>query len=208
VAFIQNHDQIGNRAFGERLDMVASAQAMRALSAIYLLLPQTPMIFMGEEWGEKQPFPFFCDFDGDLADSVREGRRQEFARFPEFAESKQRARIPDPLADATFESAKLNWALVDASRVARYRDLISIRRREIAPLLKQIKHGGDGVVYGDGAVEVRWSAGLHGTLSLSANLSETRVEFPPSVGRAIWSEGDAGPVLGPWSVRWSIETPR
>ena len=75
VAFIQNHDQIGNRAFGERLGMIAPANVMRALSAVYLLLPQTPMIFMGEEWDAQQPFPFFCDFDGDLAEAVREGRR-------------------------------------------------------------------------------------------------------------------------------------
>jgi 1,4-alpha-glucan branching enzyme len=70
--------------------MIAPANVMRALSAIYLLLPQTPMIFMGEEWGAQQPFPFFCDFDGDLAEAVREGRREEFARFPEFADPEQR----------------------------------------------------------------------------------------------------------------------
>ncbi len=207
VAFIQNHDQIGNRAFGERLDAIAPANVIRALAAIYLLLPQTPMIFMGEEWGARQPFPFFCDFDGDLANAVREGRRQEFARFPEFADPKQRERIPDPLADATFESAKLNWALVDVSHLARYRDLIAVRRREIIPLLKDITQGGRGVVYGDGAVEVRWLAGSHEMLALAANLSETRVEIPPAEGRVFWSEGETGRVFGPWSVRWSIKAP-
>jgi maltooligosyltrehalose trehalohydrolase len=101
VAFIQNHDQIGNRALGERLHAIASPEAIRALAAAYLLLPQTPMIFMGEEWGAKQPFPFFCDFEGELADAVREGRRAEFAGFPEFHDPEQHDRIPDPLAEST-----------------------------------------------------------------------------------------------------------
>lgn len=208
VAFIQNHDQIGNRAFGERLGMIAPANVMRALSAVYLLLPQTPMIFMGEEWGAQQPFPFFCDFDGDLAEAVREGRREEFARFPEFADPEQRGRIPDPLADATFKSAKLNWNLIDTAHLGRYQALLLVRRRKIAPLLKQIKRGGAGAVYGDGAVQVRWRIGFDGTLVLSANLSEKPVEFPSVPDRSVWSEGDCGLALGPWSVRWSVETPR
>ncbi len=206
VAFIQNHDQIGNRAFGERLGMLAPAQVMRALSAAYLLLPQIPMMFMGEEWGAKQPFPFFCDFSGDLAETVRRGRRDEFARFPEFADSTQRDRIPDPLAEATFAAAKLDWDRVDAAHLARYRALLAIRRREIAPLLGKITAGGDSIVYGDGAVEVRWRAGVERTLMLSANLSDSRVGFPAIKGRRLWSEGKTEPPLGPWSVCWSIET--
>jgi maltooligosyltrehalose trehalohydrolase len=166
------------------------------------------MIFMGEEWGARQPFPFFCDFDGDLADAVREGRREEFARFPEFADPEQRGRIPDPLADATFESAKLNWHLIDAAHLGRYQALLSVRKRTIAPLLKQIKRGGAGAVFGEGAVQVQWRIDFDGTLALSANLSETPVEFPPAPGRSLWSEGDCGLVLGPWSVRWSVEMPR
>ena len=84
VSFIQNHDQIGNRAFGERVNALASREAVRAMAAIYLLLPQIPMLFMGEEWAASQPFPYFCDFDGELGDKVREGRRKEFAAFPAF----------------------------------------------------------------------------------------------------------------------------
>ena len=110
VAFIQNHDQVGNRAFGERVTATAPAAAVRAIAAVYLLLPQVPMLFMGEEWAAAQPFPFFCDFGPDLADVVREGRRAEFARFPEFQDPVSRERIPDPLADATFASAKLGWS--------------------------------------------------------------------------------------------------
>ena len=106
VAFIQNHDQIGNRAFGERIGAFAPAETVRAIAAVYLLSPQVPMLFMGEEWASAQPFPFFCDFEGDLADAVRNGRREEFARFPEFRDPAMRERIPDPLAEATFRSAK------------------------------------------------------------------------------------------------------
>jgi malto-oligosyltrehalose trehalohydrolase len=209
VAFIQNHDQIGNRAFGERLDRLTPAAVMRALSAIYLLLPQVPMLFMGEEWGAQQPFPFFCDFTGDLAEAIRNGRRQEFARFPEFADPEQRERIPDPLSEATFLSAKLDWEGVDALHLARYSALIAVRLREIEPLLSEISRGGTGIVLGEGAVEVRWPIGLGGTLTLAANLSEMPVDFPPAAGRILWIEGDADPSngrsLGPWSVRWSLE---
>ena len=94
VAFAQNHDQVGNRAFGDRLSAIASPEAVRAVGAVYLLLPQIPMLFMGEEWGAAQPFPFFCDFGPDLAQAVRKGRREEFARFPEFEDPAVRERIP------------------------------------------------------------------------------------------------------------------
>ena len=82
VSFIQNHDQIGNRAFGERLTALVPPEVMRALASVYLLAPQIPMLFMGEEWGAASPFPFFCDFSGELAEVVRKGRREEFSRFP------------------------------------------------------------------------------------------------------------------------------
>jgi maltooligosyltrehalose trehalohydrolase len=203
VAFIQNHDQIGNRAFGERLNTIAAPEAMRALAAIYLLLPQTPMIFMGEEWGARQPFPFFCDFEGELADAVRKGRRAEFAGFPEFHDPEQRDRIPDPLAESTFVSAKLNWSAVDPDRVAHYRALIAARQEFVVPLLPDITRGGSADCYGAEAVQVRWQAGAR-VLALTANLSSRRVDIPEPHGRTIWSEGDTIPALGPWSVRWSL----
>src|ERR1019366_9227511 len=71
IAFLQNHDQVGNRAFGERLSALADAAALRAVPALYLLLPQIPLLFMGEEWHSRRPFQFFCDFGGDLAEAVR-----------------------------------------------------------------------------------------------------------------------------------------
>ena len=205
VAFIQNHDQIGNRAFGDRLGQTATAPATAALSAVYLLLPQTPMLFMGEEWGATQPFPFFCDFEGDLADAVREGRRSEFARFPEFADPAQRERIPDPLAAGTFESAKLDWAAVDAAHLARTTALIAARRAHIIPLLPEIRHGGNATILGPGAVLVHWRIDNSRILTLAANLSDSHVACPAACGTPIWSEGDTDAGLGPWAVRWSLE---
>jgi maltooligosyltrehalose trehalohydrolase len=203
VAFIQNHDQIGNRAFGERLNTIAAPEAVRALAALYLLLPQTPMIFMGEEWGATQPFPFFCDFEGELADAIRKGRRAEFAGFPEFHDPEQRDRIPDPLAESTFASAKLDWSTVDPARVAHYRALIAARQEFVVPLLPDITRGVSADCYGAEAVQVRWQAGAR-VLALTANLSNRRVDIPEPHGRTIWSEGDTIPALGPWSVRWSL----
>ncbi|MCQ8239965.1 malto-oligosyltrehalose trehalohydrolase [Rhizosaccharibacter radicis] len=205
VAFIQNHDQVGNRAFGERLNTIATPDAMRALAAVYLLLPQCPMIFMGEEWGTRKPFPFFCDFSGDLADAVRKGRREEFARFPEFQDPDKRDKIPDPLAESTFTSAKLDWDAIDADHLAHYRRLISARRDHVVPLLPLIERGGSWTPFGPKALQVRWLAGDR-TLVLSANLSGARVTIPAAHGEIVWAEGETGDEFGPWSVRWTLET--
>ena len=214
VAFIQNHDQIGNRAFGERLTALASPDALRALAAVYLLLPQIPMLFMGEEWGAAQPFPFFCDFEGDLADAVREGRRREFARFPEFQSDAARDRIPDPLSDRTYGSAKLDWADLDKPEhrvwLDLYRRLLARRREAVVPLLPGIgAHAATYEVIGPGAVAVHWGFGngaQKGVLALAANLSDDPVSgFRLDLGRVLWQEGRSGNGVGePWSVRWSL----
>src|SRR5690606_7362847 len=90
VLFLQNHDQTGNRAFGDRLVTLADADALRAATAVLLLSPMVPLLFMGEEWGSRQPFLFFTSHHGELADAVREGRRSEFAEFSEFADEATR----------------------------------------------------------------------------------------------------------------------
>jgi maltooligosyltrehalose trehalohydrolase len=110
VYCIQNHDQIGNRARGERLSTLLSAEAFRAASMLLLFLPMTPLLFMGQEWAATTPFLYFTDHDPELGAQVREGRRREFAAFPEFADEAARERIPDPQAEATFRASKLRWA--------------------------------------------------------------------------------------------------
>ena len=204
VSLIQNHDQIGNRAFGERLNALAPAEAIRALASVYLLAPQIPMLFMGEEWGAAQPFLFFCDFGGKLADAVRQGRREEFSRFPEFADPERVAEIPDPSADATFLASKLDWSRIDSRHLAFYRELLETRREYVRPLLPSIQHAGEALVLGEQAVRVSWRAGDL-RLVLDANLSARTVASPPLGVRVFWRCGDADAGLGPWSVRWGIE---
>ncbi len=211
VAFIQNHDQVGNRAFGERLAAIAPAAAVRAVAAVYLLLPQVPMLFMGEEWAATQPFLFFCDFGHDLSDAVRDGRRAEFARFARFKDPAARQRIPDPMAEKTFLASKLDWSdrarAPHAEWLAWYARVLAIRKAEIVPLIADIDHGGRYGIIGDGAVSVVWSLADGRELALSANLSAAPVAgFPAAHGRVLFSQGTTGPdgAFGPYSVRWSI----
>jgi malto-oligosyltrehalose trehalohydrolase len=177
VAFLQNHDHIGNTAFGTRLAARTSEQALHAGAAIMMLSPQIPLLFMGEEWASHRPFGFFCDFEPGLAENVRVGRRREFAQFSEFRDEAARERIPDPTAEATFADSRLDWAEAAAPEharwLARYRALIDTRRREIIPRLAGM-HGfaGQYRVRGDRAVEVAWRLGDGSRLMLLANFSE------------------------------------
>lgn len=210
VCFLQNHDQVGNRAFGERLREIAPERPLRAVAAVQLLLPQIPMLFMGEEWGARQPFQFFCDFQGELADAVRQGRREEFRRFPEFADAAKRDRIPDPQSPATFAVSKPDWSELTlpaaAATLRWYRRALSMRRSHIVPLIHEIQRAGEWRIVGEGAVFVRWDCGRGRELRLSANLSAQAHGFPHDDGRVLWHEGEKpdGRVLAPWSVRWTI----
>ncbi|HUK58780.1 MAG TPA: DUF3459 domain-containing protein, partial [Stellaceae bacterium] len=212
VAFLQNHDQVGNRAFGDRITAIAPEAAVRAVAAIYLLLPQIPMLFMGEEWAAAQPFPFFCDFSAELAEAVRNGRREEFARFPEFHDAEKRKRIPDPTSETTFASAKLDWG--DLAREphahwhAWYLKVLAMRRAEVMPRLSRLKKGGEYEVVASGAVIVRWRLdGDAEELVLEANLSTEHVYgFRSDVGRTFWQENAPGRdgAFAPFTIRWSI----
>jgi malto-oligosyltrehalose trehalohydrolase len=211
VAFLQNHDQIGNRAFGDRIVSIAPEAAVKAAAAVYLLLPQVPMLFMGEEWGATQPFPFFCDFGDELAEAVRKGRRDEFARFPEFQDPHKRERIPDPTAESTFLSAKLRWADIEAPDHADwlsfYKSLLTQRHARIAPIVPLIKRGGVYVTIGERALIVQWRVGAQASLTLAANLSpKPCAGFPDLQGEVIWRQGEASDsgAFGPFAVRWSI----
>jgi malto-oligosyltrehalose trehalohydrolase len=208
VAFIQNHDQIGNRAYGERIAQLASDDAVRAIAAVYLLLPQVPMLFMGEEWNATQPFAFFCDFSGDLAQAVSKGRRAEFARFSDFQDADKRARIPDPQAETTFMAAKLQWHDLQnpqhSKQLEWYRRILQVRQRDIRPLLADIRRAGSYVVVAPGAVLVTWPSATT-ELILAANLSNDTVDFPLTTGRVLWQQGVVDERhFAPWAVRWSL----
>ncbi|MBN9042490.1 MAG: malto-oligosyltrehalose trehalohydrolase [Rhizobiales bacterium 62-47] len=211
VAFIQNHDQIGNRAFGDRLTSLAPSDAVRAIAAIYLLLPQVPMIFMGEEFAASTPFQFFCDFGPDLAKAVREGRRNEFAKFPEFRDPAMRDRIPDPTSRQTFLASKLNWSRVSepyhAEWARLYRELIAIRHREIVPRLREIgPHAGRYVALDTNVVMVNWTLNHGARLNLIANLSPRPFQHSIALSsRKLWSAGLVASHLAPWGVVWTFD---
>lgn len=132
VHCIQNHDQIGNRAFGERLNHQIDLSAYRAASALLLMAPSTPLLFMGQEWAASSPFRFFTDHHEELGRQVTEGRRQEFRDFSAFSDPEQREKIPDPQAEATFLYSRLDWSEVGQSPHREichlYRRLLALRR--------------------------------------------------------------------------------
>jgi maltooligosyltrehalose trehalohydrolase len=131
VVCLQNHDQIGNRAAGDRLNHAIDAAAWRAASTLLLTSPMTVLLFMGQEWAASTPFQYFTDLEPALGVLVTEGRRREFAHFPEFADPEARLRIPDPQAPATFERSKLDWTergrTPHAQSLALYTDLLRLR---------------------------------------------------------------------------------
>lgn len=218
VSFLQNHDQIGNRAFGERLAALAPREAVRAGLAVLLLAPAVPMLFMGEEWGSRLPFLFFCDLGEDLRTPVREGRRREFAGFPEFADPLARARIPDPTAVETFINSKLDWAEMEApghaEMLAWTRGILTLRRLEIVPRLPGTG-GGCGQILGTfgSGLAVCWTLGDGSRLTLLANLAADAVsinQLPPPAGRRLFAtepayEGGAEGMLAPWSVAFFLD---
>jgi maltooligosyltrehalose trehalohydrolase len=210
VSFVQNHDQVGNRALGDRIGQLAPPRAVRAAAELYLLAPQTPMLFMGEEWNAGSPFPFFCDFGHDLASLVAEGRRGEFAGF---FDQEDADGIPDPGAEETFYKGKLDWASVDESEHAEhlelYRGLLALRREEILPRLGDIPGGESAYqTVGERGLKLRWVLGDGSVLTLLANLGpEPLHDVERPSGRWLYaSEGvtDDGRDLPGWSVLWYL----
>ncbi|HEY1609877.1 MAG TPA: DUF3459 domain-containing protein, partial [Paraburkholderia sp.] len=188
VMFLQNHDQIGNRAFGERLRALANDDdALRAATALMLLSPQIPLLFMDEEHGSKQPFQFFTAYTGELADAVREGRRREFTAFDAFTDAARRAQIPDPNDARTFaassppafereEGERLEWMRF-------YKSALAVRHRLIVPRLRHANADHATVLVDDAghdtsALIVRWRLADGETLSLAVNLGRDDVALP------------------------------
>jgi maltooligosyltrehalose trehalohydrolase len=205
INFLQNHDQIGNRALGDRLESLADSEAVEAALAITLLAPMIPMLFMGEEWGSKTPFPFFCDFHGDLADAVRKGRHKEFAG----AYAKYGNDVPDPLDPATLRSTMLDWQSrnepAGQKRLALVRQLLAIRRRQIVPRLAGAAFG-DAHAADNGLLTANWRMGDGAALRLAANLSASEIAHKSgeTAGTPIWG-GTPGEMIPPWSVFWRLD---
>lgn len=174
VLFLQNHDQIGNRAFGERLTRLADPDSLRAATALLLLAPQIPLLFMGEEWGVQAPFLYFTSHAEALARAVRNGRRREFAAFPAFADEARRAAIPDPNEPSTFTCSNPFARPGDETAFAYVRALLGIRHTHIVPRLPGSR-AIDAKAAGAAAVLARWRMGDGAMLTIAANLGKTSV---------------------------------
>ena len=188
VLFLQNHDQIGNRAFGERLHQLAPAQALQAATVLLLLSPMIPLMFMGDEFAAGQPFLFFTSHPGELAQRVREGRRNEFAAFAAFTDAHKREQIPDPNAPQTFESSRPVLTANESSPMHElYRRLLQIRHRQIIPRLPGTRALGAEVL-AFGAVSASWRLGDGSLLRIDLNLSAAPVLHTASVGGSLLFE--------------------
>ena len=162
VSFLQTHDQVGNRAFGERIHALGDPVLVRAAMACLLLSPHVPMLFMGDEFAASTPFQYFCDFGPDLASAVSEGRRAEFGGFAAFADEAARARIPDPNAEATFMASKLRWrergTRAHFAQLCEVQQLLALRHRFIVPRLGGMAGAGTWRCE-NGTLQVQWDLG-------------------------------------------------
>jgi len=204
VHCIQNHDQVGNRPMGDRLNHVVSPGAYRAVSTLLLLAPSTPMLWMGQEWAASSPFRYFTHHGAELGALVTQGRREEFEHFSGFSDPALRERIPDPQAESTFLSSKLRWDEIedDAHRgvLELYRELLAMRRSEPALLMRDRESFAVGTV-GEHAVVLHRGVGLDDEMLIVVNVRE---------GIAVSLE-DAEEAVGTsraWELALSTEEPR
>jgi maltooligosyltrehalose trehalohydrolase len=158
VHCIQNHDQVGNRAMGDRLTDGVPLPVYRAASAVLLLSPYTPLLWMGQEWAASTPFQYFTDHPEELGKRVTEGRRKEFGKFSAFADPAVREKIPDPQAASTFANSRLRWdereRTPHSGILALYRELLRLRRTHPA-LRNRTREGFDAVALGEHALAIR-----------------------------------------------------
>jgi 1,4-alpha-glucan branching enzyme/maltooligosyltrehalose trehalohydrolase len=227
VNFLHNHDQIGNRAFGERLTTLADPQALRLATAIVLLSPTIPMLFMGEEWGSTKPFLYVADWQGELREAVREGRRREFAHFPRYAQAAEAGTLPDPCSAESLARCTLHDDDGEGAEARAwnglFRQLLALRREHLVPRLASLAPNDRHAAAITGTVlEVRWrfdddaasGAGAAGDrtpssggiLLLQANLGDEAASATPAPTGALplfaTGQTDEGNTLGPWSGRW------
>lgn len=200
ISFLQNHDQVGNRALGERIDTIADPAAVTAALAIRLLAPSPPLLFMGEEFAATSPFQFFCDFEGELGRSVTEGRRGEFSHFDGFSDREGELQIPDPNEPKTFTDSKLDWHTLNEprhqERLQLCKDLLALRQEAVVPGLM----GTDAVsasyqTIGTTAISVNWHLRDGSHLAMLINLGDEpcplRTDLRPDAATLIYCQPDA-----------------
>jgi maltooligosyltrehalose trehalohydrolase len=201
VVFTENHDQVANSGGGLRIHARTSPGRYRALTALTLLFPGTPMLFQGQEFGASSPFLFFADHEGDLAAAVRKGRAEFVKQFPSFTSPETQAQLPVPDDPATFERCKLHWDERDlhVTHVCLHQDLMRLRRTDVA-FSRQESGAVDGAVLAAEAFVLRYTAAAaedERLLVINFGLDLTRGSF-------------AEPLMAPpqdyaWRVRWSSE---
>jgi maltooligosyltrehalose trehalohydrolase len=203
VVFTQNHDQVANTLAGDRLHLLASPGRLRALTALTLLGPQTPMLFMGEEFAAAAAFPFFADHSERLRTPVREGRRGFLRQFAHYATPGAQATVLDPGAEATFRAAKLDFAQreTNAHVYALYRDLLRLRREDPV-IAAQARGGFDGAVLGPRAFVLRWFDPAAGDRLLVVNLAD-QLDLASAPEPLL-----APPRESRWRMAWSSDDPR
>ncbi|SHL82945.1 malto-oligosyltrehalose trehalohydrolase [Phytopseudomonas punonensis] len=205
VLFLQNHDQVGNRAVGERLRTLADDDALKSATALLLLSPMIPLLFMGEEWGSEQPFQFFTSHNDELGEAVRKGRQKEFKDFSKFSGQ----AIPAPNDASTFETSMPDYHNRNTADgkawLAFYRELLSLRHRHIVPRLQGSKalHS---EVLGEAAVAASWQLGDGQRLHIALNLgSEELTAAAPARAQPLFSYRASGDQLPARSVRVLLE---
>ncbi|MBW3630581.1 MAG: DUF3459 domain-containing protein, partial [Gemmatimonadetes bacterium] len=203
VHCLQNHDQVGNRAFGDRLTDGVEPAVYRALSALLLLSPYTPLLWMGQEWAATAPFLYFTDHPEELGKLVTEGRREEFGHFSAFADPDVRERIPDPQSPDTFEKSKLRWEERESGQHAGcltlYGELLGLRNRD-AVLRERSRDRFTALELGDGGLALRRD-GADGALLLIAS-------FGGSLSVELGGRPELTAPRGGWSEVLSTEEER
>ncbi|GAC1651717.1 MAG: hypothetical protein NVS9B15_12070 [Acidobacteriaceae bacterium] len=204
VTYIENHDQVSNSVWGDRLASIASPARVRAATALVLLAPGTPMLFQGQEWGSSRPFLFFADHEPDLAKLVRKGRHEFLAQFPSAGTPDIQSQLADPESRQTFESCKLDWTELSSQRSGRWMrlhaDLLRLRRED--PAFRTQEYGKvDGAVLTEHAFVLRYFLpGKQDRLVI--------VNF----GADLFLYHVPEPLLAPpefcrWNLHWSSEAP-
>jgi maltooligosyltrehalose trehalohydrolase len=204
IFFAQNHDQVGNRALGERLSTLVSTEKLRQAMALVLLNPHIPMLFMGEEAAAETPFLFFCDWQGEAAQLTRDGRRKEFAEFQAFSTPEMRDKIPDPTDERTFLSSKLDWDRIEhASRSREFRaltrELLKLRHQKVVPLIKEGFARASSELFGrtrtkEEGLNIIWHTEKEKSLQIITSFAETSLPMPRIEGNVIWNS-ERGPLI-------------
>ena len=203
IFFAQNHDQVGNRALGERLTKLVDTDKLKQTMALLLLNPHIPLLFMGEEAAAETPFLFFADWTGNAAELTREGRRREFAHFKAFSTPAMRDKIPDPTEEATFLASKLDWAALEHAPRSREfraltRELLRLRKEKIIPLIKEGFVSAKAELLPrarstSNVLSATWRTAAGQVLQIVSNFGTSDQSVPALQGDVLWSSNKALP---------------